>query len=259
MLRRAVAYLGARGVQTSSRRLASQSERSRALAEVLATSNRPAAEPIHAALFKPARTGALGSLGVRGIDSKVARTFASMAVRDDDRFRSGLRRIATTNPLESKGAGLEGCAVFTGPGGTATVSLVMGLRRRAYSAESGKTAGTAADPKQEGNISKFKTMLRKYGPLFVVFYGGVYLTTLGSLYLCIDQGLIDSSTIVDFLEQYVHLLEQYGLDKILSHEGRIDKAGNFAIAWIAAKFTEPIRFAVSVYCVPKLARFLKLV
>ena len=29
------------------------------------------------------------------------------------------------------------------------------------------------------------------------------------------------------------------------------------MAWIAAKLTEPVRFAVSVYTVPKLARYLK--
>ncbi|QDZ21950.1 DUF1279 domain-containing protein [Chloropicon primus] len=113
------------------------------------------------------------------------------------------------------------------------------------------------EEKEEGKMYKFKRMFRKYGPLFVGFYGGVYVSTLGAMYVAVDQGLIDSKFIIDLTEQYADLLKQYGMDGIFNH-GKIDsKAGSFAIAWIATKFTEPVRFAVSVYCVPKLARFLK--
>ena len=121
--------------------------------------------------------------------------------------------------------------------------------------DGGKTV-EGEDQGREGNVSKFKRMFRKYGPLFVGFYGSLYVCTLGTMYLCVDQGVIDSKFVIEITEQYADLLKQYGMDGIFNH-GKVDgKAGSFAIAWIATKFTEPVRFGISVYCVPKLARVL---
>jgi hypothetical protein len=34
------------------------------------------------------------------------------------------------------------------------------------------------------------------------------------------------------------------------------RVGTFAIAWVMTKFTEPARFAVALYTVPKIARYI---
>jgi len=116
-----------------------------------------------------------------------------------------------------------------------------------------KSSGGGAEG--EGKLSKFKKMFRKYGPLFVVFYGGLYLTSLSLMYLCVEFGVLGKKKILHVADQVADWLKSIGLD---GHLDKMDsKAGNFAIAWIATKLTEPLRFAVSVYCVPKLARFLK--
>ncbi len=46
-------------------------------------------------------------------------------------------------------------------------------------------------------------------------------------------------------------------DKVVDLDRINPKAGNFAVAWILAKFTEPIRFAFTVAITPSVVRMLK--
>jgi Protein of unknown function (DUF1279) len=139
-------------------------------------------------------------------------------------------------------------------------------------------------------------MIRLYGPVFLGTYGIVYITTLGGLYTGVQSGLLDPITlistiksvassmgteavaggaaaeavssnsdttiatttaatttydfVVDFMNThtmtrpYVHIVESYPY------------IANLAVAWIAVKFTEPLRLGVSIYLTPRVARYL---
>jgi len=112
-------------------------------------------------------------------------------------------------------------------------------------------------------------MVQKYGRTFVGAYASVYFITLGTLFGGIDSGIIDPSTLsnievpwhiaddgslgptdkddFDSGVQYVASL----LKKFKWSEPYADTVvknphlANLAIAWIATKLTEPIRFALS--------------
>lgn len=92
-------------------------------------------------------------------------------------------------------------------------------------------------------VSRF---IRQYGFVGVATYLGIYLATLFSLYTLISSGAIAGSDILS-------ALKSLGIGGELLD--RIDpKAGNFAIAWIAAKFTEPLRLGITIALTPWIAR-----
>lgn len=113
-------------------------------------------------------------------------------------------------------------------------------------------------------------MIRKYGRTFIGAYASVYFMTLGTLFGSIDSGIIDPSTLSN-IEVPWHIADDGGtgptdkedfdsgveyvaslLKKFKWSEPYADTVvenphmANLAIAWIATKLTEPIRFALSV-------------
>jgi Protein of unknown function (DUF1279) len=117
----------------------------------------------------------------------------------------------------------------------------------------------------------FGGMLRQYGPVFLGTYMSVYFATLGGLFLGVESGVLDPAglfhmlghagddasgetintvkLVIDFMEQYeftskyVHVIEKR------------PEVANLAVAWIAVKFTEPLRLAVSLAITPRIARY----
>ena len=130
--------------------------------------------------------------------------------------------------------------------------------------EQGKAAARQG-AKSAGDLAK------RYGPVFVGTYLGVYVTTLGSLYAGIQSGLLDPASLLGLLVDTVdpdtgvakstadmtaELLQHYSWTK--SYAPMIEEkpyVANFAIAWISTKFTEPPRLAVTAAIVPRLARY----
>ena len=111
-------------------------------------------------------------------------------------------------------------------------------------------------------------LLKTYGPVFIGTYLGVYLSTLGVLYLGVETGVLDPANLLSLVtsnedsvkstaEIITEFLDHYPWTKPYSPVvARNPQMANFAVAWIATKFTEPIRFGVTVAIVPKLARTL---
>lgn len=115
-------------------------------------------------------------------------------------------------------------------------------------------------------------MLRKYGPVFIGTYGCVYFTTLGLLFSGVQSGLLDPLVLFSWLgassdgdaetaKSTVHLvvewMEQHDITK--PYAPTIEKHpafANLAVAWIAVKFTEPVRLAVALTITPRVSRFL---
>jgi Protein of unknown function (DUF1279) len=117
-------------------------------------------------------------------------------------------------------------------------------------------------------------MLRKYGPVFIGTYGCVYFTTLGLLFSGVQSGLLDPLVLFSWLgassdaggdaetaKSTVHLvvewMEHHDITK--PYAPTIEKHpafANLAVAWIAVKFTEPVRLAVALTLTPRVSRFL---
>lgn len=95
------------------------------------------------------------------------------------------------------------------------------------------------------NESRLRRLVRQYGPVAVGSYLVIYVSTLGMLYVAIKErwlGGYDIQSIVDWL----------GVSEYMEH---IDpRKGDFAVAWIATKFTEPLRLALTVAVTPTVAR-----
>ena len=125
------------------------------------------------------------------------------------------------------------------------------------------------------NHQKAKHLLTKYGPIFIGTYLSVYMTTLASLFGMLEYRLIDVDSLSitrDLLERIPHLGISDGItseimNTISSQMNAIlpkeytpieDNAQlkHLGVAWVAVKFTEPLRFGVSCLLTPRVARLL---
>lgn len=120
----------------------------------------------------------------------------------------------------------------------------------------------------------FSGMMRKYGPVFIGTYGVVYFTTLGSLFVAVQGGVLDPVYLFSLLGEQV-VADDAGVvgtpntvdlvvDWMKNHAFTEQYApvieerpylANLAVAWIAVKFTEPFRAAVALSLTPRVARF----
>ena len=119
----------------------------------------------------------------------------------------------------------------------------------------------------------FSGMLRKYGPVFVGTYGCVYFTTLGLLFSGVQSGILDPLALFGYLGSHnpsehdvetattVHLVVDWMMNHDITkpYAPYIEKNpafANFAVAWIAVKFTEPVRLPIALGLTPRVSRFL---
>lgn len=128
----------------------------------------------------------------------------------------------------------------------------------------------------------FQSMLRQYGKVFIATYFTVYVSTIVGLFMSVQSGQIDAMYMISLLtgtsspsepggvadpetiqeaasamKDLVELLESYTITRpVAPLVEEYPWTANFAIAWIATKFTEPIRFGATVVLTPPIARFL---
>lgn len=107
----------------------------------------------------------------------------------------------------------------------------------------------AQKPPQSPPPGKFKQLWRKYGVVSIVTYFSIYVGTLSCMYLAISYGLIGS---MDALS----LIQKLGLDKWIDISVINPKLGNFGLAWVLTKFTEPLRLGITALITPFIARLL---
>ena len=149
--------------------------------------------------------------------------------------------------------------------------------------------------KRRKQISKaatgMKDLFKKYGWTFIGTYVTVYFVTLTTLFVGINWGWMDppSLTLGDWGGSAETILEGIGVSpeeasemkqrqaegEGISQKWIVDKLGsyewskkyadklannpswiNLGVAWVATKFTEPIRFGVAVAITPRVARWL---
>jgi Protein of unknown function (DUF1279) len=118
----------------------------------------------------------------------------------------------------------------------------------------------------------FGGMLRKFGPVFIGTYLSIYLVTLSALFTGVQSGALDPVVLFGWLGQEsttngdtTMSTVQYVVDFMQNHTWTKPYAGiieknpafaNFAVSWIAVKFTEPIRLPIALAVTPKVARYL---
>jgi hypothetical protein len=109
------------------------------------------------------------------------------------------------------------------------------------------TTTSLPPPQTMTSKERMKLLWKQYGVVFVVTYISVYLSTLGTIYELLAHDFISAKSAVDF---FIWL----GLDNHLDVTKLTSKTGNFALAWLLTKPTEPIRLVLSSVITPKLAR-----
>eukprot|EP00536_Pseudo-nitzschia_multiseries_P001004 jgi/Psemu1/300445/fgenesh1_kg.12_\ len=154
-----------------------------------------------------------------------------------------------------------------------------------YSHRTGSTDASKVATADQGTVenkNSFRYMMRQYGAVFFGTYFAVYFSTVFGLFLSVQSGHLDVMYIISLItgsssptdpggvadpdtikeakstvKFLVEFLETYSLTKpVAPMVEEYPWVGNFAIAWIATKFTEPIRFGATVALTPPLARFL---
>jgi len=98
----------------------------------------------------------------------------------------------------------------------------------------------------EAKVGKFRQLWNKYGVVAIVTYFGIYLVTLSSVYLLVSTGALGSDAIAIF--------HKLGLDQYFDTAKISPKAGNFTVAWLLTKFTEPVRLGITIAILPWVAR-----
>eukprot|EP00457_Paulinella_chromatophora_P012191 gb/GEZN01012381.1/.p1 GENE.gb/GEZN01012381.1/~~gb/GEZN01012381.1/.p1 ORF type:complete len:222 (-),score=13.93 gb/GEZN01012381.1/:376-1041(-) len=99
--------------------------------------------------------------------------------------------------------------------------------------------------KHETHKQKYVRLWNQYGAVFIGTYLSVYVGTLGMIYVVISNGLVVPADLMSLTEYIGVPGSEYGIS---------NKTGNLALAWICTKFTEPLRFAVTVVATPSVAR-----
>ncbi len=162
------------------------------------------------------------------------------------------------------------------------------LQQRMLSTSSVPNDPSSSKKEQEDSLEKkpeptsFREMMKRYGKIFIGTYFTVYVTTIVSLFMAVQSGQLDAVYVISLLtgtsspsepggvadpetikdaasaiKDLVELLEKYTLTRpVAPLVEEYPWTANFAIAWVATKFTEPIRFGATVAMTPAIAKFL---
>ena len=113
----------------------------------------------------------------------------------------------------------------------------------------------AADPEvvKKQAFSRFRTLWKRYGWVGVSTYLGVYVTTLSGLYVTIKAGGIVPGDVSELVKD--SHIASFHLPGLSTTDLSVNKStGDFALAWIATKLTEPLRLAFTLAITPSVSR-----
>jgi len=107
-------------------------------------------------------------------------------------------------------------------------------------------------PEKQTLVTRVKGFLKKYGAVGLIFYFGMYFSTLGALYLVFQQGLLPTREVLIWLSER-------GFEKWIDPEriSSSQKYANFAVAYILNRCLEPIRLYMTYFLTPKVSAMLK--
>ena len=109
-----------------------------------------------------------------------------------------------------------------------------------------------------------KEMWRRYGLVAVGTYFGIYVVTLGSLYVVFSNGFMTASDVPAGAEHAIstlqHLVERLPdwaerqVNRLYEKMAAEPRFRSFALAWITCKITEPVRLFLTAVITPRVAR-----
>jgi hypothetical protein len=105
---------------------------------------------------------------------------------------------------------------------------------------------------KERAFSKVKRFFKTYGIPGIAVHFTIYFMTLAGLYVALDKKKINIGRAVNWIKK-LGLGAWVDLDKIEEKK----RATNFAVAWVLAKPTEPVRFMLTLAITPYVVRALK--
>ena len=95
--------------------------------------------------------------------------------------------------------------------------------------------------------SQLRRLFRQYGAVAVGSYLTIYVSTLGLLYVAVKERWVGGMDVQ-------HWMDWLGMSGYLE---KLDpRSGDFAVAWIATKVTEPLRLGLTAVVTPTIARWL---
>ena len=118
----------------------------------------------------------------------------------------------------------------------------------------------------EKGARAFGAMMKKFGPVFIGTYLGVYVSTLALLFGGIETGVLDPIVLFQWIgsdtvsastthELVIDFMKNHTVTKpAVPYLEQNPSLANFAVAWITVKFTEPIRLPVALFLTPRVAR-----
>ena len=109
--------------------------------------------------------------------------------------------------------------------------------------------------KREARATGLAAVWERYGWTAVGTHFGVYFATLAGLTSAVDQGLLgaDADERREAVDKVAGALERVAPARAVDFVKESPAAGAFAVAWVAAKFTEPVRLVVTLFLVPRVA------
>jgi len=121
------------------------------------------------------------------------------------------------------------------------------------SASGSASSSTAAEGTAEPMT--LSLMWKRYGVIAIATHFGVYFATLAGLYGGVSAGLMgQGDEKKEAVEKVAVQLEPYVWKSVVDQIRSNPEFGAFAVAWVTAKFTEPVRLVVTMFLVPKIAR-----
>lgn len=121
------------------------------------------------------------------------------------------------------------------------------------------TDNIAENPKSTGLGAKAKELWNSYGYVALGTYFSLYVCTLGSFFICLDQDLLNAAAFgldpVVAIKKVCGIVENLtGYTTLPEYVKDHPQVGTLAIAWFMTKLTEPVRIALSLLVVPKIAK-----
>ena len=151
---------------------------------------------------------------------------------------------------------------------TADTSTSNGEKKPSGNSDSirGTSSGSSGLPSflQSGRGGRLVDLWQQYGVVAIGTYLSVYVGTLGALFAGIETGAMvpsslpigdeSLSTVENAAEIYRSLARRFHLDSMIDVDNLSPTWGNFLVAWVLTKFTEPARALVTVALTPSIAR-----
>eukprot|EP01040_Poterioochromonas_malhamensis_P015546 gene15546-17426_t len=108
---------------------------------------------------------------------------------------------------------------------------------------------------------KFKKLWKAYGIVLISTYLGIYISTLGSLFIALDLDLFNAASVgldpIYAIHKFSDIIQAItGSSSVSGFIRDNPKVGTFAIAWVMTKFTEPLRLGLTIISVPTIAQML---